>query len=226
MVNNLDKIRAEIDALDLDLLRGLEARSALVREISALKQAAGAGQAFRPGREAILIRKLIASSNLSPSLLIYVWRQIIAASLAQQQKQTFGLYAGDALPQALASAKAWSGGGGGASEIEIFDSPEKLFTKIEQAQAMIGFIPCNNQVDWWQAMSADIFVVARWSYIKEDKALPLFIFAKQAPEPSGDDCALLVKNNQLVIEKGFITKEQAQTNKADKFLGCFASLIE
>ncbi|MEK9860607.1 MAG: chorismate mutase, partial [Alphaproteobacteria bacterium] len=58
---NLSTVRAEIDRLDRQILSALEERAALASAVLAAKS----GQSvFRPGREADLIRRLVALSSL------------------------------------------------------------------------------------------------------------------------------------------------------------------
>ena len=41
---------------------------------------------FRPGREADLIRALVASSSLPPLMIEIIWRQMIANNITSQQR--------------------------------------------------------------------------------------------------------------------------------------------
>ena len=233
MTKELDKIRAEIDKIDGELYRGLERRLGLVRSLAGLKRTQGREDTrqrenlFRPAREASLIGKLLKRGRVAPSLIVYIWRQIISASLNLQQAHRFGLWAKSHQAAALASAAAWAGGG---SSIEIFSTPKALFTALLDVRvnsrrgAMIGFVPCDSPATLWQKMPEGIYVVARWSYLKKDKAFPLYILARLTPEETGDDRALVLKNKKLIIKRGFMTKEQVK--KDEKFLGCFAAPID
>ena len=230
MTKKLDKIRSQIDAIDKELYQNLEQRAKLVENLAALKRkdesqrpesrAINAFRAFRPAREASLINKIVKNSKLEPEVLIYIWRQIISASLNKQQKQRFGLWCAENKPETLASAKAWAGA---QSKIEIFNKPEDLWQALKRGKAMIGFVPCAARVAVWKKMPRDVFIVARWSYLKKDNTLPLYIIAKQEPEPSGQDCAVFLKNNKLLIKKDFIVTARAK--KDETFLGCFAMPI-
>lgn len=222
MMTKLEKIRAEIDAIDSRLCLDLAARLDLGRSIAQLKQELGQTQAFRPGREAALIRKLVNTSlDIAPVVLTHIWRQIIAASLNVQQKQNFGLWAAADVMPALASAKTWAGA---ASQIEIFESAAALFTQMKKSPLMIGFIPCKINDIWWRAGLSDINIVARWGYVKSDNNLPIYILASMAAEPSGDDFTIFVKNDVLNIKKNFLTKTELKTD--EKFLGNCAAMIE
>lgn len=85
---SLDAVRQRIDALDTELLRLLDERASLARVVAVAKKAAGDGEKFalRPGREAAIMRRLIASERAaaSPSLVVRVWREMIGDSLSVQ----------------------------------------------------------------------------------------------------------------------------------------------
>ena len=85
---SLEEVRQRIDAIDADLLRLVDERAGLASVVKAAKAAAGDDGRFglRPGREALLLRKLVATprSGASTSLVVRIWRELIGASLAVQ----------------------------------------------------------------------------------------------------------------------------------------------
>ncbi|MDA9591186.1 chorismate mutase, partial [Alphaproteobacteria bacterium] len=98
MTAALDKIRAEIDALDADLRLRLLRRAELVAEIGAAKADNGTqGSPLRPMRRA-------EAPMLSEAGLLAIWREIIGMALAQQGGITI-----TASPQAMPAARAHFG---------------------------------------------------------------------------------------------------------------------
>jgi len=85
---SLDEVRQRIDAIDAELLRLLEERAGLASVVKAAKAAAGDDGRFglRPGRETVLLRKLLSAprGSATPSLVVRIWRELIGASLAVQ----------------------------------------------------------------------------------------------------------------------------------------------
>lgn len=85
---SLDAVRARIDAVDAALLRLVDERAALAREVAEAKRAAGDAPALglKPAREAVLIRGLLAAPgrSASPQLTVRLWREFISDSLVQQ----------------------------------------------------------------------------------------------------------------------------------------------
>ena len=85
---SLDAVRQRIDALDTELLRLVDERASLARIVAEAKRATGDGDRFalRPGREAQILRRLIASERdaANPSLIVRIWRELIGDSLSVQ----------------------------------------------------------------------------------------------------------------------------------------------
>jgi len=85
---SLDEVRRRIDAIDAEMLRLVDARAAVARDVAAAKAAAGEAGRFglRPGREAQLLRGLLAQPRqaASPALVIRLWREMIGESLNLQ----------------------------------------------------------------------------------------------------------------------------------------------
>lgn len=85
---SLDEIRRRIDAVDTELLRLIDERASLARAVATAKRAAGDGDRFglRPGREAAILRRLVDSERTAatPALVVRVWRELMADSLASQ----------------------------------------------------------------------------------------------------------------------------------------------
>ena len=87
---SLETVRARIDAVDDALLRLLDERAGLAREVAAAKQAAANGGpmpfGLRPARETQVIRRLLARSHpgASAALVVRLWRELMSESLAAQ----------------------------------------------------------------------------------------------------------------------------------------------
>lgn len=85
---SLDEVRGRIDAIDGELLRLLDERAALAKAVAEAKAAAGQGSrlGLRPAREAEILRRLLAEprEGATASLIVRVWREMIAESLRLQ----------------------------------------------------------------------------------------------------------------------------------------------
>ena len=90
-------LRAEIDALDAQLLAVLERRIALAREIGRNKPPVDgrATVGFRPDREAAVVGGLLARADPSMHALVAgVWREVMSAGLAAQGDLTVQVWRG------------------------------------------------------------------------------------------------------------------------------------
>ena len=79
----LDKLRAEIDRLDQELVERIHARSKVAMEVGEVKKRYSDNPVFlRPGREASMLRRAAAKHGDHPfpaSSLLRIWREIIPA---------------------------------------------------------------------------------------------------------------------------------------------------
>ena len=86
--NELEDIRREMDAIDDGLMSLLERRFAATEHVRAIKSKNGAlgSSAFRPAREAAILRRLLSRPNsLVPSdLMVRLWRSIFSVSMQSQ----------------------------------------------------------------------------------------------------------------------------------------------
>lgn len=84
---SLDALRKEIDEIDSDLHDLLMRRSEVTAEVGRAKRASGVtGQFLRPGREALVLRRLVErhQGSFPKAVLVRLWREIFAAATAQQ----------------------------------------------------------------------------------------------------------------------------------------------
>lgn len=98
--SRLEQVRARIDSVDAELLRLVDERAALAREVGEIKRAEGAtdtnGLNIRPDREAILLRRLLSAprSAASDEVVVRVWRELIAESLRIQRPYGLAVWGG------------------------------------------------------------------------------------------------------------------------------------
>lgn len=89
-MQTLADLRSQIDALDAELLRLVDARAGLGAAIAEAKArengAETQGSQLRPDREALLIRKLLAMPRQSASdaVVVRIWRELISENLRIQ----------------------------------------------------------------------------------------------------------------------------------------------
>ena len=83
----LDELRGDVDRIDRSMVELLAERLRVVREIARIKRSAAAGQpAIRPGREAVILRRLVeqAGDRFPTGTLVRMWRELLAATTRVQ----------------------------------------------------------------------------------------------------------------------------------------------
>ena len=188
MSEDLNQLRNAIDNLDNEILQALAKRMKLSDQVIAAKNGAAA---FRPGREAFLVRQLVINSkanghDLSQSVVLGVWRQIMAASLSRQN--------GDlafAVHDMVMPAAAWHMGS--ALVATSFDQMTRLVDAVASGQCRYGLVPANHEIkallgalDQHQHLS----IIARTPLYDMPSLHPAYIIADYLPDPSGDDISL------------------------------------
>lgn len=186
---SLEETRARIDAIDGQLLGLLDARAALSAAVAAAKAGSPDAGKFglRPGREAAIIRRLLAEprSAASPQLVVRVWRELMAANLAAQG--AFNLTAwGGRDPGRIAELTRQRFGA--APTMTLAAKPEDALAAARQ-NGGVAVLALTGESAWWGRLLAE-------PRLKVFAALP--DFAAGAPpsalavadvlvEPTGDD---------------------------------------
>lgn len=198
-LKTLDDLRAEIDAIDDSLHDLLMRRAGLAADIAGLKTASGSGVLFRPGREAAVVRRILARHRgpFPAASVVRIWREVIAGVLRLQ-----GVCKVVAVESA-AYELARDHFGTGAS-VKALASPRAAIAAVRSKRATVAVLPWpkagerrwRREPPWWLALcKAGVpRVVAAIPALAEPQALAV---ALQPPEESGDDRSLI----------GFVSRE-------------------
>jgi chorismate mutase len=186
---SLDAVRQRIDALDTELLRLVDERASLARIVAAAKQAAGDGDRFalRPGREAAILRRLIASERTaaSPGLIMRIWREMIGDSLAVQGPFHLTVWGGKDPGRAVELARHRFGAA------PPLRQAAKAEDAIAQARTPGGVAICALTPDsaWWGRLLAEpqLNVFAALPCLATWGPMSALAVAAVEVEPTGDD---------------------------------------
>jgi chorismate mutase/prephenate dehydratase len=141
MADELDKLRKEIDRIDDELLAALERRAAVVRKVGVVK---GAAPAYRPEREAEILRRVAASSrNLSGERAAAVFREIISACRGLEEAIRVA-YLG---PEGTFSEQAVRKHFGSAVATNPTASVDDAFRSAESGATQFTVVPVENSTD-------------------------------------------------------------------------------
>ena len=200
----LSALRAELDRLD-DALHDL-----LIERASVVERVAAAGAkgriALRPGREASIIRRLLARHNgpLPRQAIARIWRELFAATVGMQADHTVAVCESDPATHALTQLAREHFGA--LAPLRTHRTPSQALADLGSGAAAVAVLPMPTEAEpprdaWWTALmrrqdpDARIRIVARlpfWS-ARPDGAprAEALVACAIAPDPSGDDRALL-----------------------------------
>ena len=96
---DLTALRARLDELDDKIHDLLKDRARVVESVARSGKAA----AFRPGREAAILRRLLSrhSGKLPPRTLVRMWREMLAGTTAMQSAVTVAVFEPDRRPATI-----------------------------------------------------------------------------------------------------------------------------
>ena len=189
-LTDLAAVRAALDEVD-DALHGLlRRRAAIVAALAASR--AKSGPPLRAGREAAILRRLLArhSGPLPPAFLVRIWREIISSSLAQQ-----GGFAVSTLGEAaevLARLQF-----GPLTPTRPHATAARALAAVTDGEAEAAILPAAGleqaeEPAWWTVLDPPrLFVVARLPILAEPGAAQADVVTSVAPDPSGDDRSLI-----------------------------------
>jgi chorismate mutase-like protein len=192
----LAELRAEIDALD-DALHDLVMRRADIVARLAGSRAKGAGPALRPGREAAILRRMLArhSGPLPRSALVRLWREMFAASTAMQSN--FTVVAAADPEHAEAVMRLTRAHFGGTTPIRAMTTVGQALACLLSGEAAVATLPApepeeREEAAWWVRFDAQsLQVTARLPFLAEPGGASVLVVSPTPPDPSGRDRTLL-----------------------------------
>ena len=151
----LDRIRRDIDRIDDRIHDLLMERTALVEQVAQAK-APDDSIALRPGREAEIVRRLVArhQGRFPHAALVRIWREIMGALVGLQKPFTIAvcqMEKGDGFMELTRDhfGVVWSK--------QAFPSPGHVIRAVADAQVAVGVVPLpheNDQEPWWLSLTA------------------------------------------------------------------------
>ena len=227
----LAALRAELDRVDDALHDMLMRRAEVVVQVAAL--GAKGRVPLRPGREASIIRRLLARNRgaLAPATLVRVWREMLAGSSAQQNPMA--IVTGDAGLDVTVREHF-----GALARAEAMD-PAAAIAQVRQGDAALAVLPFPSEAArWWTELAEAgrwprIHIVARLPFWAREGVIEALVLSAAAPDASGDDRSLIVGEpgagfevvavhpGGLMEVSGFVTPEDPRLQGAS-VLGAYA----
>ena len=154
MGEDIDMLRAEIDALDAELLELLQRRARLAQRIGELK---GDAPAYRPERESQILRRVAAgvAGPLGAEAALRVFREVISACRGLEQALRVA-YLG---PEGTFSEQAVRRQFGGGVEALAVQGIDEVFRRCESGAAQFAVVPAENSTEGAVGRTLDLLLV-------------------------------------------------------------------
>ena len=177
MTDPLKQLRDRIDAIDDDILRLVNQRAQVAREIGGLK---GGGPIYRPEREAQVVHRL-QDSNPGPlpaGAVVRLFTEIISACRALEQTLSVAFLG----PRGTFSEEAALKHFGGQVRSQPCASIDEVFRQVEAQQVGYGVVPVENSTDGAVGRTLDL-LLATPAHICGEVLLPVHqcLMSKSGP---------------------------------------------
>jgi len=210
---DLGALRAELDRIDDEL------HDLLMRRAEVVKQVAGAknGVALRPGREAAILRRLLARHEgaLPPQTVVRIWRELLAGTTAMQGPFVIAVCDHDPGAGFTQAAREQFGA---LTPLRVHGSAAQAVADVSAGRATVAVLALPSETEaprdaWWMALlqkdEPRIHVVARLPFwTRRPEGAPTtqaLVVAAIAPDPSGADRSLLGLELDLNVSRGRLT---------------------
>jgi len=197
----LADLRAKIDAIDSDIHDLLMRRAAVVDSVG--RDGGKSGAKIRPGREAIILRRLLArnAGPLPPQAITRFWRELFAAALIIEGGQTVAVCDGDGGSDRVALAREHFGP---LTPLRRHHNPAQTLADIARETAQVAVLPPPGDDDdaaggWWTTLATRgphrFSVIAKIPFwTRRAEGAPggeAYVVAAMRPDPSGADRGLI-----------------------------------
>jgi chorismate mutase len=196
-VPSLAELRKEIDRIDEAMHRSLIERSEIIGRLIAVKKSQETGSAFRPAREAEMMRRLVERHRgiLPLDTVESIWRVIIATFTYVQTPFSVhaDLSAGDALMRDTARFHF-----GFTVPFEPHMGASGVVQAVSESKGDLGLVPATavpGAGAWWSALEFDAApkIIARLPFVERPDhpaALPVFVLSRVAADAMATDVAV------------------------------------
>lgn len=220
----LETIRREIDGVD-DTLLSLFAQRLLLADKLVAAKAPQPGPPIRPGREVVLLRRLVAAAPapIERELVVELWRALVAANLRRQRAIDVVVGGGRGDPTRLFDIARRHFGA--RMRIKDVGEPQIALQKVaENPGSMVAVTswPAGPSAGaWWPALSerrfGDLYLIAGLPLLAVPNVEPeAAVFAATPHEEAGGDTSVLLafdphhRVQRALNEQGLVGREMAR----------------
>jgi chorismate mutase len=182
---SLEVLRQEIDAIDAQVHSLLMARGDIIDRLISVKQTQEVGSAFRPAREADMMRRLVERHRgiLPIDTIESIWRVIISTFTYVQAP--FSVHADVSVGESAMRDSARFHFGFVVPYAAHF-SAQAAVEAVAKSKGDLALVPAtSSRTPWWIALEADGApkIIARWPFLERadhPAALPVFVVSRVA----------------------------------------------
>lgn len=155
----LGKLRDEIDQIDRDIQRLINARAACAQQVAEVKQAASNGQEvqyYRPEREAQVLRAVMERNEgpLPDEDMARLFREVMSCCLALEQPLNVAYLGPEGTFTHAAALKHF----GHFVKAQPLSAIDEVFREVESGQVNYGVVPIENSTEGMVNHTLDSFV--------------------------------------------------------------------
>lgn len=207
---NLDELRRQIDEIDDRIQDLLIQRAEVVGRIAALKSGVRV-PAYRPGREAAILRRLMARHRgpLPRPIMVRIWREILSAHIGLQAKIAIAVFAPDTAPGCWDLARDHFGS---HSAMTAYGTAQQVLRAVTDNQNTVGVLPMPAEGDadpWWPLLISNDDntprVIARLPFMARGNARgdggDALAIGYGSPDATGADRCLVVIETRTEVSR-------------------------
>jgi len=227
---SLDDLRRRIDAIDDQLQDLLIQRAEVVEAIGGLKKTDHTPP-LRPGREAQLLRRLVARHHgrFPRPMLVRIWRELLSGMLAMQTDFQVAVYAPGNQAGYWDLARDHYGS---HTPMIAYRAPGEVVGAVSEGRALLGVLPMPVQGGgemWWRLLIANDAskprVIARLPFSGRGNARAdgddALVIARIEPEASGGDRSLYAFETGAGMSRARLAAAFPGAGLAASFLAAF-----
>jgi chorismate mutase / prephenate dehydratase len=153
--SNLDDLRRRIDEIDDQLHDLVIRRAEVIEEIAGTKKRDGI-PTIRPGREALILRRLVQRhrGRFSRAVLVRLWRELLSGTIAMQGNFAVGVYMPRSTPDYWDLARDQYGS---HTPMLAFHSASEMLRALGDGRVAVGVLPMpaeGESAPWWPLLTA------------------------------------------------------------------------
>lgn len=200
-MSSLDDLRRRIDQIDDQLHDLIMERADIVESVAASKQRTGTS-VLRPGREAQILRRLVArhKGRFPRAVLVRLWRELFSGAVMMQGEFAVGVSALEEMPDYWDIARDHFGS---HTPMIAFHSVGEVLRSLVEGRIAAAVLPLpaeGEKAPWWPLLvnsgAAAPRVFARLPFAgrgsaRGDGGFDALALGHGAPDPTGEDRSLI-----------------------------------